>query len=349
MDTKTRKQINYWLLSACILIFIMVIIGGITRLTRSGLSMVEWHPISGVIPPITYKEWTIEFEKYKKFPEYNKINKGMTLNQFKFIFFWEYIHRLIARILGVFFVIPFFYFIINKRLNPKLIKKLITMFLLGGIQGLYGWYMVKSGLIDEPSVSHYRLAGHLILAFSLMVYIVWTILNINKNKFEKGNSYNKQYLNPILHWIIFIIFLQITYGAFTAGLKAGYGWNTFPKMAGQWIPNQLFSVTPWYLNFIEDNFTVQFIHRILGWVLCMLIPGFWHYSKSFELTLQQNQAIIILVNVLIGQFLLGMLTLIWVVPIWLGILHQFGALILVIACTYTYFLINNTEKQSTSA
>ena len=347
MDKKTKKQITVWLFSACLLIFIMVIIGGITRLTRSGLSMVEWHPISGIVPPLSENAWITEFEKYKQYPEYKKINHGMTLNEFKFIFFWEYIHRLIGRLLGLLFIIPFAYFLIKKKLNPILIKKLLIMFIFGGLQGFYGWYMVKSGLIDNPHVSHYRLAGHLIIAFSLMAYIVWTALDINRDRFEKGTSYNKIHFKPILHWIIFVITLQIAYGAFTAGLKAGYGWNTFPKMAGEWIPSGLFSIRPWYLNFVENKFTVQFIHRMLGWILCMLIPGFWRYTRGFNITTQQDRAISILMNIIIFQFLLGMLTLIWVVPVWLGVLHQAGALILVIGCTYIYFLVNNTTDVST--
>ena len=217
------------------------------------------------------------------------------------------------------------------------------MFILGGLQGLYGWYMVKSGLVDNPHVSHYRLAGHLVLAFGLMAYILWTALDINQERFTKGTSYNKKHLRPVLHWIIVLIMLQIIYGAFTAGLKAGYGWNTFPKMAGQWIPGRLFPLSPWYLNFLEDSFTVQFIHRMLGWFLCMLIPGFWRYTRGFNLTFQQDFAITALVNIVIVQFLLGMLTLIWAVPVLLGVLHQAGAFVLLAVWVYNYFLFINTE------
>ena len=175
-------------------IFIMMIIGGITRLTRSGLSIVEWHPISGIIPPMTDSAWIREFEKYQNFPEYKTLNQGMTLYQFKFIFFWEYIHRLIGRLLGLFFIIPFAYFFIKKKLDPPLMKKLLMMFVFGGLQGLYGWYMVKSGLIDNPHVSHYRLAGHLVLAFGIMAYILWTTLDVNRERFTKGTNYNKEHL-----------------------------------------------------------------------------------------------------------------------------------------------------------
>jgi len=346
MDTKTQKQITTWLISALMLIFLMVIIGGITRLTRSGLSMVEWHPISGVIPPLTDSAWVAEFEKYQQFPEYQKLNQDMTLSQFQFIFFWEYIHRVIGRLLGIFFIIPFAWFYIKKKLPPPLIKKLLWMFVFGGLQGLYGWYMVKSGLIDNPHVSHYRLAGHLVLAFGLMAYILWTTLDINSDRFKKGSLYNLLKLKPVMHWIIAVIMLQIIYGAFTAGLKAGYGWNTFPKMAGQWIPGGLLPLSPWYVNLIEHNFTVQFIHRILGWGLCMLIPGFWRYTRGFNLTPQQDFAITAIMNIVIFQFLLGTLTLIWVVPVWLGVLHQAGAFALLAAWVYSYFLITNIENKT---
>ena len=223
-------------------------------------------------------------------------------------------------------------------------KKLLLMFVLGGLQGLYGWYMVKSGLVDNPHVSHYRLAGHLILAFGLMAYILWTELDVNRERFTKGTNYNKEHLRPVLHWIITLIMLQIIYGAFPAGLKAGYGWNTFPKMAGQWIPGGLLPMSPWYLNLLEHNFTVQFIHRMLGWSLCMLIPGYWRYTRGFNLTPQQDFAITALMNVVIVQFLLGMLTLIWVVPVWLGGLHQAGAVILLMTAVYIRFLLNSVES-----
>jgi cytochrome c oxidase assembly protein subunit 15 len=248
--------------------------------------------------------------------------------------------------LGLFFIIPFAYFFIKKKLNSPIMKKLIIMFLFGGLQGLYGWYMVKSGLVDNPHVSHYRLAGHLVLAFGLMTYILWAALDLNRDKFKKGSLYNLQKLKPVMHWIIAVIMLQIIYGAFTAGLKAGYGWNTFPKMAGQWIPGGLLPISPWYLNLLEHNFTVQFIHRILGWGLCMLIPGYWRYTRGLSLTPQQDFAITALMNIVIFQFLLGMFTLLWVVPVWLGVLHQAGAFALLTAWVYSYFLITNIENKT---
>ena len=225
-------------------------------------------------------------------------------------------------------------------------NKLLVMFFLGGLQGLYGWYMVQSGLIDNPHVSHYRLAVHLILAFALLAYILWTALNLNKERFTPSSSFNREKLRPVLNWILAIIILQIIYGAFTAGLKAGYGWNTFPKMAGEWIPGGLLALSPWYANLIEYNFTVQFIHRVLGWGLCILILGFWRYTRGFDLPSQHNFALTALMNIIIVQFILGMFTLLWVVPVWLGVLHQTGAFILLTNWVLSYFLINNVAENT---
>tara|TARA_B100000029_G_scaffold314756_1_gene307177 strand:+ start:1458 stop:2489 length:1032 start_codon:yes stop_codon:yes gene_type:complete len=343
MNKINQKQLTIWLISALFLILLIVIIGGATRLTHSGLSMVEWHPISGIIPPLSETDWINEFENYKRYPEYLKINYGMSLSQFKFIYFWEYIHRLAGRLLGILFIIPFFWFLLNKKLNYNLIIKLLIMFILGAFQGLYGWYMVKSGLIDDPYVSHYRLAGHLLLAFTLVAYILWNTLELNKFYFQTGSQRTKERLKPILQWIFLVIIIQVAYGAFTAGLKAGFGWNTFPKMGGQWIPGGLLPLSPWYVNFFEHSLTVQFIHRMLGWLLCILIPGFWKYAHEFELNQKQKQSINLLLYCTIVQFILGMLTIIWVVPIWLGVSHQIGALCLLAIWIYCYFLVCYTK------
>ncbi len=345
MDHTTQKQITTWLISACILIFIMILIGGMTRLTKSGLSIVEWHPISGVIPPISEEDWLTEFEKYKKFPEYQKINRGMTLQEFKFIFFFEYVHRLIGRLLGILFIIPFTWFLMKKKLHPPLMKKLLSMFFLGGFQGLYGWYMVKSGLVDVPQVSHYRLAGHLTLAFGLLAYILWVTLDLNKEKFQKSTYFNRTKMKPILHWIIVVLTIQIIYGAFTAGLKAGYGWNTFPKMGGQWIPDGLFPLSPWWKNPLEHQMTVQFIHRYMGWILCFLILGFWRHTRTLILNTHQEQALTMLLKIIIVQFLLGMFTIMLVVPTWIAVMHQAGAVLLLAAWVYVYFLVHYSEQE----
>ena len=220
------------------------------------------------------------------------------------------------------------------------------MFLLGGLQGLYGWYMVKSGLIDNPHVSHYRLAVHLILAFGLIAYILWTVLDLNKERFTPSTAYNREKLQLVLNMILAVIVLQIIYGAFTAGLKAGYGWNTFPKMAGQWITGGLLPLYPWWKNLFEHQMTVQFIHRLVGWILCMLIPGFWRYCKGFVLNEEQEKAIDWLLYAILIQFGLGVLTLIMVVPVWLGVLHQAGAFLLLAIAVRLHFLLSHKEGRN---
>ena len=183
-----NKYIKSWLITACILILTMVVIGGITRLTHSGLSMVNWKPLSGIIPPMSEKEWQVEFEHYQQYPEYKLINKGMSVGEFKSIFFWEYFHRIIGRLLGLFFIIPFFFFHFKKMIPPGLYKNLFVMFGLGFMQGLMGWYMVKSGLMDNPNVSHYRLAAHFLLAVWIVGYIFWTYISFNTDRTERINN-----------------------------------------------------------------------------------------------------------------------------------------------------------------
>lgn len=228
MNYKCDRSIIIWLVFVCLMIFAMVIIGGITRLTDSGLSMVEWKPLMGAIPPLTEAEWLRVFDLYKQYPEYQKVNSGMELSEFKFIFFWEYFHRLFGRLIGVVFFIPYVYFLFKKKIEKKLNKKLFIAFILGGLQGLMGWYMVKSGLIDRPDVSHFRLAAHFGLALTIIGYIFWIILG------QINFSNQKLIYYPKLFWslaiLLVILSVQIIYGAFVAGLDAGLAYNTFPTM-----------------------------------------------------------------------------------------------------------------------
>jgi cytochrome c oxidase assembly protein subunit 15 len=338
-----QRPVVWWLFTACLLIFLMVVVGGITRLTRSGLSMVEWHPVTGVIPPLTAADWEIAFEKYRQYPEYQVLNRGMTLAEFKSIFFWEYLHRLLGRIIGLVFLIPFAIFYYQKRLAPPLLWKLLLMFLLGALQGLVGWFMVKSGLADNPYVSHYRLALHLLLAVGLITYIFWTALDLIPGAFRRSFtdpavSPERSRLRTVSWSLTGLILLQLIYGAFTAGLKAGHGWNTFPTMAGEWIPTGLLSMHPWWKNLLEHNLTVQFIHRCLGWLLVITIPLFWFYARRADLTRYQRWGINGLLGVVLVQFLLGVFTLLWVVPVGLGVLHQAGAVILFMTAVYTGYV-----------
>ena len=324
MITKKHKDIVRWLdISLCVLV-LMVFIGGITRLTQSGLSMTEWKPITGIIPPTSLLQWQYEFDEYKKYPEFKNSNMKMTLTDYKKIYYWEYIHRLLGRLIGVLFLIPFTYFFIKQKINKILIKKLLFLFLMGGFQGFLGWYMVQSGLTSNPYISHYRLAIHLFFTFIIIGYIYWIRLSLVTIKEDK--IINHKYFNRFINLILVIFFIQLVYGAFMAGLKAGKFWNTFPLIDGKLIPYNLFELKPLYVNFFENSKMVQFIHRYLGLSLMIFI-----YLISFnlkELNLSLNLKCRNLVTIVTFQVFLGIITLISKVSIILALSHQFLAILL---------------------
>lgn len=323
-----NKSIIVWLLTGCLLIFSMVVVGGITRLTKSGLSIVEWNVITGTLPPLTERQWQIEFEKYKQFPEYKKLNYDFTLSDYKSIFWWEYIHRLLGRVIGLVFIIPFFYFLYKKRFDKPLLNKVLILFALGAFQGFLGWFMVKSGLTDNPFVSHYRLASHLVAAFTAFAFSFWLALDLIYPSSEKA----KFTFNPLLRKLslafFFILSIQIIYGAFVAGLKAGFVYNTFPKMGDAWIAEGVTAMSPFWKNFVEGLAGVQFIHRYLGCLIVTVAGIMWFKSRQMELIKRQKLAVNLLIIFVLIQFLLGVFTLIYKVPVSLGVIHQAGAMVL---------------------
>jgi cytochrome c oxidase assembly protein subunit 15 len=330
---KDNKAVIYWLLIGCALIFIMVIVGGITRLTHSGLSISNYKLISGTIPPMNDIEWNAAFDLYKEYPEYQKLNYGMSLEEFKGIYFWEWIHRVIGRFIGLVFIIPFLYFLIRKQLTKSTIKKAIILLIMGGFQGFLGWYMVKSGLVDRPDVSHYRLAAHLTTAFLTFAYTFWVALDL---MFPNKKSIDKKLRNFIRISLVVLI-IQIIYGAFVAGLDAGWIHNHWPLMnEGKLIHETVYTEqNPTYLNFLEGKSGVQFVHRTLAYIVVIFILAIWYKAKRLELTSWQNKGINALLIMIGIHFLLGVLTLLLAVPVWLGVLHQVGAFILLSAMTFT--------------
>ena len=330
---KDNKKVVYWLFTGCFLIFIMVIVGGITRLTNSGLSISDYKLITGTIPPMNEQEWTEAFELYKKYPEYQKLHYHFTLEDFKGIYFWEWLHRLIGRVIGLVFIIPFLYFLFTKQLSRPTIKKSLVLLALGAFQGFMGWYMVKSGLVDIPAVSHYRLAAHLMTAFITFAYAFWVAMDL---LYPKKKAVNKSFRN--LLWVgMIILLLQIVWGAFVAGLDAGWIHNTWPKMTGgEWIHETVYiEQNPVWKNFIEGKSGVQFVHRYLAYIVVAVILYIWYKSRNMALTLPQKRGIEWLVGLVFLQFLLGVLTLIYAVPVWLGVAHQVGAFFLLTAMTFT--------------
>lgn len=332
---KEDKSVIIWLLSGCVLLFVMVMVGGITRLTNSGLSMTDWHLITDTFPPMTEEKWTQAFEEYKKFPEYKLINvhNDFDLDDYKFIYFWEWFHRFIGRIIGLVFIIPFVYFIVKKRLSPETIKKCIILLAMGAFQGFLGWFMVKSGLIDMPDVSHFRLSLHLTFAFITFAYTLWVALDLMyPNKIEVIKP-----LRTIARIALVVLIIQIIYGGFVAGLNAGLVHNHWPLMSdGQFFHESIaLEKDSWLLRLTEGKSGVQFVHRTVAYVVVGMMLYLYFQSKKYELNSLQKKGLNILVAIVFVQFALGVLTLLLHVPLWLGLAHQLVAFALLTSMVFT--------------
>ncbi len=324
-----NKKIAIWLLITAFLVLLMVIVGGLTRLTESGLSIVYWKPIHGVIPPISTADWNEEFSLYKSSPEYKIKNYSISLSEFKYIFWWEYTHRLLGRIVGIIFLLPLIYFLYRKEISLAESKKFFAIFILGGMQGAIGWYMVQSGLVDNPSVSHFRLATHLTMAlliFSLLLWYGLTYLGIQKAK----HNIHIIKLNKICNWVLVLLFIQIIYGAFLAGLDGGLIYNTWPSMNGEIMPEYAFDKG--FISILENLSAIQFIHRwlafaVFGAILFLLIKSKKAVKSEFAPKSLRITANIMHIIVFV-QIVLGVYTLVYQVPIITASLHQINSVIL---------------------
>jgi len=338
---RSDKHIAAWLLTCCALIFAMVVLGGVTRLTRSGLSIVEWDPIMGAIPPLTQTQWEQTFDKYKQTPEYVKVNQGMSLADFKGIFYVEWAHRLLGRLISLVFLLPFLYFLIRRQIGKQMVPKLLTMFVLGGLQGALGWYMVKSGLVDVPRVSAYRLTAHLALAVAIYAYIFWVALGLMTPRVPASTA-----LQPLRRFsagVTSLIFVMILTGGFVAGTHAGFAFNTFPLMNGHFFPEGMYTMEPLWADPFENIATVQFNHRLLAYVLLLVIPAFWLTARKFALPRQAQTPLHLLLAWLAVQVTLGITTLVYVVPVPLAAAHQGGALILFTLALYTHHRLRSSD------
>lgn len=321
------RPIAWWLLVCCALVFAMVVLGGVTRLTGSGLSMVHWKPVSGVLPPLSQSAWEREFDHYRETPEYAYVNKGMSLDAFKNIFWFEYAHRLLGRLIGIVFLVPFLYFLFRRRIEASLVPKLVTMFVLGGLQGLLGWYMVMSGLVDNPHVSPYRLAAHLGLAVLVYAFMLWTALELLHGGDGPRTSARGALVTHTLVLVI-AVFVTMMSGAFVAGLKAGFTYNTFPLMAGKLVPDGMWSMEPVYLNFFENVTMVQFNHRVLAIATFFAIFAVWFGARRLDLPRGTRLWLHGTALTALIQVVLGISTLVLRVPVSLAALHQAGAMAL---------------------
>jgi len=338
LPTSNDRMIAAWLLLCAVLVFSMVILGGVTRLTGSGLSMVNWHPIHGVVPPLNAQEWEEEFANYRQSPEYNKINRHMDVEGFKQIFYFEYAHRMLGRFIGLVFLLPFLLFYFTRRIRRGLTPRLVVMFALGGLQGLLGWYMVKSGLVDNPHVSQYRLTAHLITAVVIYGLILWTAMGLlhPANRVARPESAVAG-LRSAGYALLLMVVLTIVSGGFVAGLKAGQIFNSFPTMHGHWIPPGLFALEPFYLNFFENKVTVQFDHRWLAKITALLVFIYWWAGRRQVDDTWTRWSFDLLAVAVVMQVTLGISTLLMHVPVWLGALHQGGALVLFTAMLFNLF------------
>ncbi len=323
-------KIARWLLICCALVFIMVVLGGVTRLTGSGLSMVDWRPVTGFLPPLNDEAWQKAFEMYQQSPEFQKVNSQMNVNDFKGIFWLEFLHRLLGRIIGIVFLVPFVVFAVKGYIRSNEWLKYTTMFVLGGMQGVLGWYMVKSGLVDNPHVSQYRLTAHLVSAFLIYAYMFWVALTLlfPPNTHRRHPWYRKTLALTIL------ISITIISGGFVAGLKAGKIYNTFPMMGDYWVPPGLMALAPWWRNLFDNIATVQFDHRVLAITTFVLIIVYWAKFPKDDLPVRLRKGINALLHTATLQVALGITTLLLVVPIVLAATHQAVAMLLFTVALY---------------
>jgi len=328
-----NRRIAAWLFVCCFMVYAMVILGGVTRLTGSGLSMVEWDPIFGVLPPLEQASWDETFRLYQQSPEYQKINIGMDLEGFKRIYWFEYSHRLLGRTIGTVFLLPFLFFLTRGWIRRPLVPKLVTMFVLGGLQGLLGWFMVKSGLIDNPHVSQYRLTAHLGLAILIYAYMFYVALGLWLGKQRPANiPAGLRHATTLLAVLVFITILS---GGFVAGLKAGFAYNTFPLMNGHWVPEAIFMQTPLWRNFFENVATVQFEHRLLATLAFSSVILLWVAARRYSLPAAVTTGLHLMLAAAVLQVSLGISTLLLHVPVALAAAHQAGALLLFTIALYT--------------
>jgi cytochrome c oxidase assembly protein subunit 15 len=313
----------------------MVVLGGVTRLTGSGLSMAHWEPLAGVIPPVSEVDWQSEFDNYRATPQYVKVNRGMSVAEFKTIFYFEYAHRMLGRVIGVVFLLPFLYFYFRRRIENRAVPRYLLMFVLGGLQGLIGWYMVKSGLVDVPRVSQYRLCAHLMAAIAIYSYILWVAFPmLSRNYYQAGPSQ----VGGLAITAAVLIFITLFSGSFVAGLKAGQVFNTFPLMAGQFIPPGYFALDPVWRNFFDNVSTVQFNHRYIG-VITYLILWFFVVRAWRDVVFERHRlTLILLLLTATAQGFLGIATLLLRVPVALAAAHQGVALLLLTFAIYLVYL-----------
>jgi cytochrome c oxidase assembly protein subunit 15 len=330
------RAVGLWLLVCAAMVFAMFVIGAITRLTESGLSIMEWAPVSGILPPLSEAEWERVFAIYRQIPEYQEVNRGMTLAEFREIFWWEYIHRLWGRLIGFVFALPFLWFLLRGRLRRGLAPHLVAIFALGALQGLAGWIMVASGFADRTDVSQYRLVIHLLLACAIYLYVLWTAFGLLEPAPPESADPGTAALRRGLGGLVLLVLVTIASGGFVAGLDAGFIYNTFPLMDGRLVPADYGALAPWHLNLFENHAAVQFNHRVLAVLSLAVTAALWLKARPMTLGAPARRAANLTLAMAVVQLALGIAALLLVVPVWLGALHQAGALALITLALWTW-------------
>ena len=323
---KDGRAVAQWLLVCAAFTFATVVVGGITRLTHSGLSIVEWQPLVGALPPLSQSDWEALFAKYRDTPQFVKVFPAMDLEGFRSIFWWEYIHRLLGRVIGIVFLVPYVFFLVKRKLPAKTAWQLAGVFVLGALQGTMGWHMVQSGLVDDPRVSHFRLTAHLglaLLIFATEMLLALDVLNADKEQMRRTRTF------PLA--VAGLVFLMALSGGLVAGLRAGHAYNTFPLMNGQLVPSEFLMIKPWWHNFLWNVATVQFVHRAFFWLLLILIPLLWWKARLTPARIAAHH----LLAMFAIQAGLGISTLLLAVPVPLAAAHQAGAVLLLAAALWT--------------
>ena len=335
LNQNYKNSIMFWLITLTIMVFLIIIIGGLTRLTDSGLSMVDWQPILGTIPPLNNNQWMDVFNDYKLTPEFLYVNKNMTLDEFKYIFWWEWFHRFFARLIGLVFIIPFIYFLIKKNLNSFFYKRFSIIFSLGLFQAVVGWWMVKSGLSDDPFVSPYRLTFHLTNAVIIYALLLWT--SVEYYHLKSANFISIRSKNVLILISIILVFITILSGGFMAGSHAGQSFNTYPLMNGKIIPDDIYLEELGFLNMFENTVTINFNHRWIATITFIYTFSFFSYLIYKKVVNLSNQIILSVLLILTLQFLLGIMALLSNVSIYYGSLHQTNSIALLSILLVAYF------------
>lgn len=333
----SRRAVGLWLLICCAMVFAMAVIGAITRLTESGLAIMEWAPVTGILPPLSETEWERLFALYRQIPEYQVENAGMDLASFKTIFWWEYIHRLWGRLIGFVFALPLAWFWLRGHIGRALGRKLLFALALGALQGGLGWFMVASGFAERSDVSQYRLTAHLALALAIYGYLLWLALSVFWPRPERSHDPAVPALRRALVALLVLVAVTIASGGFVAGLNAGMTYNTFPLMDGDLVPRGYGDLSPWSLNLFENIAAVQFNHRVLAITTVAVALGLWLWSLSRDIPPAAHGGFAALAIMALIQLALGITALLLVVPVALGALHQAGAILVLTATLWTLY------------